>query len=238
MRRATAYSKDGCRARYDHIIFAAERCQSDGHGEAPSSERRWMLELGAMSVLEAELETLRLERASAEGVPRADDGGEQGYESEEEQDAYRSCLETMLDDHYDTLCEFITTIWSTTRTKLNTQHATRKQHNTQTQVTQDTKRKNNDLRHRRTLLPPMRHLATTVVRTRTMLTMLGWFHSNAAVIGASTRPSTAHIAVRVPCGHGRRVYVQSALRCSCEYTRYQVPGTRVYDVACTLYCCK
>lgn len=65
-----------------------------------------MLELGAMSVLEAELETLRLDTASAERVSRADGGGEQTGGSEQEHDAYRSCLETMLDDHYDTLCEF------------------------------------------------------------------------------------------------------------------------------------
>lgn len=106
MRRATAYSNDGCRGRYDNILFAAERCQADGRGEEPSSERRWMLELGAMSVLEAELETFRLDRASAERVSRENDGGDQGNGSEQEQVAYRSCLEMMLDDHYDALCEF------------------------------------------------------------------------------------------------------------------------------------
>lgn len=65
-----------------------------------------MLELGAMSVLEAELETLRLDRVSAEGVSRAGIGGEQGVGGEQEQEAYRSCLEAMMDAHYDTLCEF------------------------------------------------------------------------------------------------------------------------------------
>ncbi|CAM9624508.1 unnamed protein product, partial [Laminaria digitata] len=76
-----------------------------GHGEAQSSERKWMLELGAMSVLEAELETLRLDRVSAEGVSRAGIGGEQGVGDEQEQEAYRSCLEAMMDGHYDTLCD-------------------------------------------------------------------------------------------------------------------------------------
>ena len=96
-------SQDGCRARYDHLIFAAERCQAGGQGEAPSSERRWMLELGAMSVLEAEVETLRLERVSAGRVCGGGDGGDG---TEQEQESYRSCLEEMLDDHYEALCEF------------------------------------------------------------------------------------------------------------------------------------
>lgn len=103
MRRTPTYTEDGCRARYDHVTFAAERCRAIGQDEAPSSERRWTLELGAMSVLEAELETLNLDRVSVE---RATRGGVGGDGSEQEKEAYRSCLEEMLEEHYDALCEF------------------------------------------------------------------------------------------------------------------------------------
>lgn len=92
-----------------------------------------MLELGAMSALEAELETLRLDRASAERVSRENDGGDQGDGSEREQVAYRSCLETMLDDHYDALCEFSPPTIPSGHS--NTAHITRQHatHNTQEQ---------------------------------------------------------------------------------------------------------
>lgn len=87
---STASSDDVCRTRYDQIVFAA-----DG---ASSRERRWLLELGAMTVLESELETLSVDDGASTA---AEEGNRRGRERE----SYKSCLEAMLDGHYDTLSE-------------------------------------------------------------------------------------------------------------------------------------
>lgn len=76
-------NRDVSRARYDHFLFAKERC-CDLKG------RRRMLELGAMSVVEAAIESVSLD------AERHKNRSEQRYES---------CLETLLEGHYYNLCE-------------------------------------------------------------------------------------------------------------------------------------
>lgn len=148
-----SFSDDVCRARYDQIAFAAQRrCQRDdgvpvvagddattisGHGDddvgagsAFSRERRWLLELGAMAVLESELETLTVGDVSSAAAATARRGNRNKNRSSgnnisnnnnssrtnnnssnsttmrgRERAWYKSCLEAMLDDHYDTLSE-------------------------------------------------------------------------------------------------------------------------------------
>lgn len=106
---------DVCRNRYDHLVRQGQGLGTDGvsssssgaahggGGHGYSRERRWLLELGAMTVLEAELETLSMDSscASTAAVDRHHNDADKGRERER----YRSCLETMLDGHYDTLGE-------------------------------------------------------------------------------------------------------------------------------------
>ncbi|CAM9793091.1 unnamed protein product [Ectocarpus fasciculatus] len=101
-------SSEVCRARYDHITFAKERSRDSSHNSSSSGsstgddaascrERRWLLELGAMTVLEAELETLSVD----DGASTAGRGGRaEGGSSARERASYKSCLEAMLDEHY------------------------------------------------------------------------------------------------------------------------------------------
>lgn len=110
MRPCSSSSDDVCRARYDRLLFAAERCRAgpssrdiDHGASVPSlpgdaaalpvhmAGRKRLLELGAMSVLEAELELLPL--------------GENSGRREGAADLYKSCLVAMLDGHYDALGE-------------------------------------------------------------------------------------------------------------------------------------
>lgn len=116
-------SDDVCRARYDQIAFAAQRCQRDrddaaddhGHdagdgGGVFSRERRWLLELGAMTVLESELETLSVADVASAAAATAEGNQHQEHSSSSSRGRERasymsSCLEAMLDNHYDTLSE-------------------------------------------------------------------------------------------------------------------------------------
>lgn len=112
---------DACRARYDHLIFASERCANSnkstvkrsstrstsegiaGSGDtdtgviASAAQRRRLLELGALTLLEAELESLSV----------ASTGGDEqrgGKQSTTAMWGYASCLKAMVDRHYDNLC--------------------------------------------------------------------------------------------------------------------------------------
>ncbi|CAM9813659.1 unnamed protein product [Ectocarpus sp. 13 AM-2016] len=108
-------SSEVCRARYDHIAFA-QGSSSDSSSSNSSSgsstgnasscrERRWLLELGAMTVLEAELETLSVDEAAytAGDGGRTEGGGSCNNSSSRDIESYKSCLEAMLDEHYDAL---------------------------------------------------------------------------------------------------------------------------------------
>lgn len=112
------FSDDVCRNRYDHLVFGIGAPSSSswaaagagashgvtgagaatrGDGSVPR-ERKWLLELGAMTVLEAELETL-----SVDG--RAESQHSRNMQQAREREWYKSCLDTLLDDHYDTFGE-------------------------------------------------------------------------------------------------------------------------------------
>lgn len=78
--------RDVCRARYDRLLFAKERC-----GDL-NKDRGRMLELGAMSVLEAAIENVSLDAEHRQTIS---------------EQRYRSCLETLLEGHYQNLCELI-----------------------------------------------------------------------------------------------------------------------------------
>lgn len=60
-----------------------------------------------MTVLEAELETLSMDSAStaARGWHHDDDDDDGDSDKGRERERYRSCLESMLDGHYDNLGE-------------------------------------------------------------------------------------------------------------------------------------
>lgn len=81
-------SDDACRARYDYLLFASERCAAENSNA--TATRRRMLELGALTLLEAELTNLSM----------AGEGDRQRKQRE-----YASCLEAMVDQHYDNLRE-------------------------------------------------------------------------------------------------------------------------------------
>lgn len=95
---------DVCRARYDCLLFALERHAADNNERkkhaaksgTTSAARRRILELGALSLLEAELEDVRaLCVGGADGKQQRDVSG------------YASCLEAMVDRHYDNLRELV-----------------------------------------------------------------------------------------------------------------------------------
>lgn len=116
MSPASPFSDDVCRNRYDRIVFGAgvpgDSSRAAGavaaRGEnAASRERRWLLELGAMTVLEAELETLSLggSLSSAAAKLHGNDAICSGTQQAREREWYKSCLEAMLDGHYEALGE-------------------------------------------------------------------------------------------------------------------------------------
>lgn len=127
--RSSKFEDDICGARYDRLLFAAERCQASAAESAgtkvkapsptPSSnrahQRRKILELGAMSLLESQLE-LEQSRSmvDTENTPQCGTsvcGGSrhrprQSGHGGKEEETYRSCLETLLDRHYLALREY------------------------------------------------------------------------------------------------------------------------------------
>lgn len=102
MRNVSASSEDLCRSRYDRINFARERCQDGGDVKEASKERRWLLELGAMTLLEAELETISV---STEAMSAAGRNETQRGRGDQDTGAYQSCLGALLEGHYDALGE-------------------------------------------------------------------------------------------------------------------------------------
>lgn len=108
-----AFSDDVTRARYDHLAFAAQRHRSGHDGRADDAacarKRQWLLELGSIAVLEAELESLSMDGTSfaapEDGQERQDDSRGNSGGNRRERESYKSCLEAMLDGHYDTLGE-------------------------------------------------------------------------------------------------------------------------------------
>ena len=85
------------RARYDRLLFSAERCQTEAHVSTNDSvewkQRRRMLELGAMGTLEAELEALPSRSSSTR---------EQGVCGRELENL-KSCMSHLLNRHYENL---------------------------------------------------------------------------------------------------------------------------------------
>eukprot|EP00752_Nemacystus_decipiens_P011606 g10305.t2 len=109
------FSDDVSRNRYDHLVFGISLPGSNAGGQTgagatcsdgiASRERKWLLELGAMTLLEAELETLSVDgpQFSTAANQRAQ-GNISGTDTQaQETEWYNSCLETMLDGHYDVL---------------------------------------------------------------------------------------------------------------------------------------
>lgn len=108
MMKESSCSDDICRSRYDRILFAAERFSGDGHDKASSHSTRRMLELGAMSLLEAELEATSVCADSMTGGGTSAKGGHEAQQqssNERKKLAYRSCLEALLEGHYNNLRE-------------------------------------------------------------------------------------------------------------------------------------
>lgn len=99
MNSSTRLEDDISRARYDRILFAAERCEAEvavtKHDSGVSKQRRRMLELGAMGMLEAELEILSMGESNIQ---------ELGC-SERELESFKSSLMCLMDRHYDNLGE-------------------------------------------------------------------------------------------------------------------------------------
>lgn len=97
MKSTTKLEDNISRARYDRILFAAERCQAEAsvskHDSGVSNQRRRMLELGAMCMLEAELEVLSMGENSIQ---------ELGC-SERELESFKSSLTCLMNRHYDNL---------------------------------------------------------------------------------------------------------------------------------------
>lgn len=119
MRTTSPFSDDVCRNRYDRIVFGIGVPSSSGAagvvgagatrgGGAASRERKWLLELGAMTVLEAELETLSVDecQSSPENQHNSHSSSSSSSDTQaREREWYKSCLETMLDGHCKALGE-------------------------------------------------------------------------------------------------------------------------------------
>lgn len=90
-------SDDACRARYDRLLFASERCAAQNSNA--TTTRRRMLELGALTLLEAELGNMSM-----------GGGGDRQRKQREQPTAergYASCLKALVDQHYDNLRELV-----------------------------------------------------------------------------------------------------------------------------------
>lgn len=119
MSAASQFSDDVCRNRYDRIVFGtgvpSSSTGSAGAGAtrgdgATCRERKWLLELGAMTVLEAELETLSVDGSpSSAAANHRNSNSNSGDRQAREREWYKSCLETMLDGHYEALGETVCT---------------------------------------------------------------------------------------------------------------------------------
>ena len=116
MSTAAQFSNDVCRNRYDRIVFgtgvpssitgAAGAGASATCGDGAASRgRKWLLELGAMTVLEAELETLSVDGCPSPSSANRRNSSRTSSGDTREREWFKSCLETMLDGHYDALGE-------------------------------------------------------------------------------------------------------------------------------------
>lgn len=80
--------EEACRLRYDRLLFASERCSKGTLSTGTEARTRRVLELGAMTLLEAEMENMFQDHEVRRDPQKL---------------GYASCLEEMLDRHYNIL---------------------------------------------------------------------------------------------------------------------------------------